>query len=76
MTVLIFLCVVITWFYLEFWLPHRTVYNEGLRYPAYQGDYRSRKKILDARDDFFMVQEMDGSKTIFTRVKDEPDQPD
>jgi len=47
-TVLIFLCVIITWVYLEFILPVRTVCDEDLRYPAYQGDYRSRKKILDA----------------------------
>ena len=48
MTVLVFFCVVATWFYLEFWLPHRTVYDEGLRYSAYQEDYRSCKKIRDA----------------------------
>jgi len=33
-------------------------------------NFRDVTPILDAGDDFFMVQEMDGSKTIFTRVKD------
>ena len=39
-------------------------------------NFRDVTPILDAGDDFFMVQEMDGSKTIFTRVKNDPDEPE
>jgi hypothetical protein len=34
-------------------------------------NFRDVTPVLDAGDDFFMVQEMDGSKTVFTRVEGE-----
>ena len=45
--VLLFLCVAVTWFYLEFWLPHRTIYD-NLLHPDIQEDYILRKKVRDA----------------------------
>ena len=35
-------------------------------------NYHELALILDAGDDHFTVQEMGGSKTIFTRITDEP----
>ena len=44
--VLLFLGVAITWFFFEFFLPHRTMYDS--RQFDLQGDCRARKRVRDA----------------------------
>jgi len=46
MVIALFLCVSATWVYLEFWLPHRTMYNH--RESDFQDNYGTRKKIRNA----------------------------
>ena len=46
MTMLIFLCGTVTLFYLEMWLPHRTLYNS--RQVDFEDDCQARKKVRDA----------------------------
>ena len=44
----LFVCVVITWFSIEFILPVRTVCNRDWLYSDFQEDYALRKKIRNA----------------------------
>jgi len=41
-----FLCVAAIWFVLEFWIPHRTIYDSGQ--PGLLEDQRARKRVRDA----------------------------
>ena len=41
--VMLLLCTTAAWFYLEMWLPHRTIYNS--RQFDLEEDYRARKKV-------------------------------
>ena len=44
--IMLIFCGTIIWFYLEMWVPHRTIYNS--RHFDLEQDYRARKKVRDA----------------------------